>query len=79
MVTTLPSNVGGAGLIHGQGATRIPFPGRKAKTWNRSNIVASSLEALGVGSIPHQGTRSHVPQLKDSSAATRTQPSQINK
>ena len=54
-------------------------PGGKAKTWNRSSTVATSLEALGVGSIPHQGTRSHVPQLKDSSAATRTQPSQINK
>ena len=31
-----------------QGATRIlePVPPGKAKTWNRSNIVVSSLEAL---------------------------------
>ena len=30
------------------------------------------------GSIPGQGTRSHVPQLKILHAATKTQPSKIN-
>ena len=35
--------------------------------------------ARGLGSIPGQGTRSHMPQLKILHAATKTQCSQINK
>ena len=35
--------------------------------------------AGGLGSIPGQGTRSHVPQLKTLHATTKTQHSQINK
>ena len=33
----------------------------------------------GLGSIPGQGTRSHMPQLKILCAATKSQRSQINK
>ena len=35
--------------------------------------------AGGSGSIPGQGTKSHMPQLKTLCAATKTQCSQINK
>ena len=35
-------------------------------------------QCWGLGSIPGQGTRSHMPQLKIPSAATKTWSSQIN-
>ena len=36
-------------------------------------------KAGGLGLIPGQGSRSHMPQLKTQSAATKTWSSQINK
>ena len=48
MVKTSPSNVGGAGLVSGQGA-KTPHasgPERKPKTHNRSNVVANSIKTL---------------------------------
>ena len=42
-------------------------------------LTLCALNAGGPGSIPGQGTRSHMPQLKIPHTATKTQCSQINK
>ena len=55
-----------------------------SRPWERDFLVVQWLRlhvpnAGGLGSIPGQGTRSHVPQLESLRAAAKTWPSQKNK
>ena len=46
VVKTLHSNAGGVGSTPGQGAKIHMPPGKKPKTWNRSNIVINSIKTV---------------------------------
>ena len=54
---------------------RSPFGTSLVFQWLRLHAA----NAEGPGSIPGQGTRFHIPQLKILHATTKTQHSQINK